>query len=208
MRTLLLALICVGLGFGIAKFQHDQRTGGVKHLLGPSANMEESIKEGTKKTTAGKVEVVNGPDLDFGTMVKGSKRNHKFILKNVGDEEVRVWYMSSTCKCTVGKLDKKTLAPDESTEVDLEWTVEGLLDEFAQTATIGTSAVDQEEIKLTIHGRVGQNYVFDPPSQVISDFLSNAENSTRPSIVSTKPLSKSLRSLGPMRSYRSTFTGA
>ena len=75
----------------------------------------------------------------------------------------------------MGKLKQATLQPDEVTEVELEWIVEGMED-FAQTATIGTSAREQEEVKLTIRGRVGQPLSFDPPALLLGDFLSNDES--------------------------------
>lgn len=176
MRTLLLTLVCIGIGFGIAKIQHDQRIAKIENFLGPAeGEIDAAINAALAKSESGRIEVVNGEDLDFGTMMKGTKRSHTFVFKNVGTANVDVWYKSSTCKCTVGKLDRKTLVPNETVDVALEWLAEGGIDEFAQTATIGSTAPDQEEIKLTIHGKIGRNFVFDPPSHNIGDFLSSQE---------------------------------
>ena len=177
MRTFLLLLVCVGVGYGIATMQFQALTSGTQSILGMEADMESAIRK-AKSTEAkpGKIEVVGGTELDFGTMRLGTKRSHSFVFRNVGESPVDVVYKSSSCKCTVGKLDSKTLNPGEQTQVDLEWLAEGVFNDFAQTATIGTNAPDQEEIKLTIKGKIGQSYVFEPSPMDFRDFLASEEH--------------------------------
>jgi hypothetical protein len=184
MRTLLLTLACIGLGFGLAKYQHHLRHRGEVHVMGAADTGTSDIKnreglqsvikvESAKKT--GKIEVVNGEELDFGMMMAGTKRSHKFVFKNVGQGEARIWFMKSTCKCTVGKFENATLQPGEQTDVELEWKAESQFEEFSQTATIGTNCPNQEEIKLIIRGTIGQAYVFEPPAHNFGDIYSNTE---------------------------------
>jgi hypothetical protein len=171
------------LGFVLAKFQHDQRVSGIKNLMGSAKDIttvaDREALDSAVKTLAtqkvGKIEVVNGADLDFGVMMRGTKRSHKFIFKNVGDGDAKIWFKTSTCKCTVGKFTDATLEPNEETEVELEWKAENSADEFSQTATIGSNCPSQEEIKLSIRGRIGQAYMFDPPSHSHGDIYSNQE---------------------------------
>lgn len=167
----------------MAKFQHDQRVSGIKNLMGSAKDIttvaDREALDSAVKTLAtqkvGKIEVVNGADLDFGVMMRGTKRSHKFIFKNVGDGDAKIWFKTSTCKCTVGKFTDATLEPNEETEVELEWKAENSADEFSQTATIGSNCPSQEEIKLSIRGRIGQAYMFDPPSHSHGDIYSNQE---------------------------------
>jgi hypothetical protein len=201
MRTLILALACLGLGFGLAKYQHSLRHKGQVHVLGIE-NLEVSqasdrsvLKDAIAAASSrkvGHVEVINGKDLDFGLMMAGTKRSHKFIFKNVGQAEAKIWFLKSTCKCTVGKFENATLQPGEQTDVELEWKAESQLDEFAQTATIGTNCPDQEEIKLTIRGRIGQAYVFDPPLANLGDIYSSSETTIPVTIYSLQESSLSL----------------
>lgn len=184
MRSLLLLLSCIALGFGLAKFDHDRRFAGVENLMGSEKGLStqagsDAVRSAVEKLSSqkfGKISVVNGAELDFGMMMKGTKRSHKFIFKNVGQADAKIWFKASTCKCTVGKFTEATLKPDEETEVELEWKAENILDEFSQTATIGSNCPSQEEIKLVIRGRIGQAYTFDPPSQNLGDILSMEEN--------------------------------
>ena len=177
MRTLVLVFVCLGIGYGIAVSQFQKRTANIENIMGTRRDMEAAISEAKASEAApGKIEVVGGTELDFGTMRLGTKRAHSFVFKNVGGTPVEVVYKTSSCKCTVGKKDAKMLNPGEQTTVDLEWLAEGNLADFAQTATIATTAPDQEEIKLTISGKIGQSHVFDPPIADFRDFQSSEEH--------------------------------
>ena len=177
MRTLILVFVCLGVGYGIAVSQFQKRTTDIENVMGTRRDMEAAIVEAkTSELQPGKIEVVGGTELDFGTMRLGTKRAHSFIFRNVGETPVEVVYKTSSCKCTVGKKDAKTLKAGEQTTVDLEWLAEGTQTDFAQTATIATSALDQEEIKLTIKGKIGQAHVFDPPIADFREFQSSEEH--------------------------------
>ena len=172
MRTLILLALCIGIGYGIAIAQFQRRTSDVKNILGSEADMNGAIaKAKVSETKPGKIEVIGGNEFDFGTMMLGTGRSHSFVFRNVGQTPVDVVYKTASCKCTVGKLDAKKLMPGEQTEVELDWVAEGSISDFAQTATISTSAIDQDEIKLTIKGRISQAHVFDPPQIDFREFL-------------------------------------
>lgn len=177
MRTFLLLLVCIGIGYGIAITQFENRTSGTQNIMGMEADVESAVRK-AKSTAAkpGKIDVVGGTELDFGTMRLGTRRSHSFVFRNIGESPVDVVYKSSSCKCTVGKLDSKTLNPGEQTQVDLEWLAEGVFNDFAQTATIGTNAPDQDEIKLTIKGKISQAYGFEPSTIDFRDFLASDEH--------------------------------
>ena len=177
MRTLILIVACIGIGYGIANSQFRSRTTDIKNIMGSELDMAGAIEKAKATVTKpGKIEVIGGTEFDFGTMSRGTKRQYSFVFKNIGEAPVELVNKGSTCKCTVGTLNAKKLEPGEETPVELEWLAEGLMADFAQTATIGTSAFDQEEIKLTVKGKIGQAFVFDPASADFRDFLSGDEN--------------------------------
>lgn len=178
MRILILTLVCIAAGFGIAKYQVEQRTARVASTLGLKADMEATLAEvPVPKEEQGRIEVVGGDTFDFGTMKQGSTRSHKFVFKNVGGNPVQLEFKSSTCKCTVGKFKEAKLEPGEQTDVDLEWHAEKGIKEFSQTATIASDVIGQEEIKLSIHGKIGASFVFDPPDHDFGDCLASQEYS-------------------------------
>ncbi len=119
-----------------------------------------------------KVEVIGSTDFDFGTMKRGTSREHEFTFKNAGDAPLKLVVLDSTCKCTVGSVDDQYIPPGETRPVKLTWKAEGILPEFAQTATIGTTDPRMREVKLTITGRIGMNYVLEPDSLTLGEFSS------------------------------------
>ena len=176
MKTFIFVLVCLGTGFGLASYEFQRKISKITNVLGIGEIGQASEISGLPDAKpSGKIEVVGGNEFDFGTMRKGTKRRHTFVFKNVGEAAVRVAYKSSTCKCTVGTLAANSLLPGEKTDVELEWLAEGALDQFAQTATITSDVVNQEEIKLTITGQIGQAFVFEPAMGDIRDFMANEE---------------------------------
>ena len=144
-----------------------------KEIEQSGATAEEIAKTGViPAALAAKVEVVGGTDFDFGTMKRGTSRSHKFIFRNTGNAPLKLWVQDTTCKCTVGSVDENYIQPGEETPVELTWTADGVLPDFAQTATIGTTDPSQEEVKLTITGRIGTNYVIFPDSLSLDEFSS------------------------------------
>ncbi|MDA9840926.1 DUF1573 domain-containing protein, partial [Rubripirellula sp.] len=101
-----------------------------------------------------KVELIDQPSFDFGLMAPDSEGEHLFRVKNVGTGDLRLRLGASTCKCTLGDLEKESLAPGEETEIKLSWTVKAGLTEFSQSAEIITNDPDSVVIRLAITGEV------------------------------------------------------
>lgn len=173
--ALVLIPLCMGVGVALAYKDVNQWNHGLKHHMAGSPNLDETVaklREGDGGKL-GSVIVEGGDSLQFGTMRRGSVKQHTFVIKNTGETDVEVFFKASSCKCTVGKFERATLKPGETTDVELEWKAEGF-GEFAQTATLGTTIPGKEEIKLTINGQITEAVSFDPPSLELGDFLSNA----------------------------------
>ncbi|MEM7312455.1 MAG: DUF1573 domain-containing protein [Planctomycetota bacterium] len=106
------------------------------------------------KEVAQAIEVLGGEDFDFGVMDRGETRTHSFTLKNNSDKTVTVEVKGTTCKCTVGDLEKSSIGPNETVDVNLEWVAKSSETEFKQTATIVTSHPAKPTILLNVYGKV------------------------------------------------------
>lgn len=170
----ILILLSIGLGYFVARSELNVRNAEVSNLIGGSEDILADVKKIPKDETfqVRRVEVVDGPELKFGAMRSGETKHHTFVLKNTGEAPVDVWFMSSTCKCTVGKLDRTTLQPGGTTEVEMTWDAKGV-GTFSQSATIGTSIPYQEEIQLTISGHIAEVLMLEPKTLDMGDFLTN-----------------------------------
>ncbi|MAI35875.1 MAG: hypothetical protein CBE00_14175 [Planctomycetaceae bacterium TMED240] len=102
-----------------------------------------------------KVNMLTSQVHDFGMMKPGDEGEHIFRIENVGTDNLLLRLGATTCKCTLGDLERESLAPGESTEVKLSWTVkDGGEPEFTQSAQILTNDPDKVAISLEITGRV------------------------------------------------------
>ncbi len=186
MRTFFIAFILSILGGGVGYWRAKAEQYRVGDVIGENLDLaslaaasrevertNERLTESTGVVSADsipKVEVIEGTELDFGTMRIGTERSHHFRLKNAGQAPLELSVLGSTCKCTIGSLEKSSLLPGEETQVKLTWKAEGVLREFAQTAKIGTNDPRQTEVLLTIRGKIGRTYVVEPEELNFGDF--------------------------------------
>jgi hypothetical protein len=124
-------------------------------------NVMQKLKEYHSDSTAS-VELQSDPTFDFGVMGPGSNGSHEFVIKNVGNDALKLTLGASTCKCTLGSLKNDELAPGESTSVELEWTISGDKSTFEQSAELRTNDPFQPAILLTVTGLVIREIEFDP----------------------------------------------
>src|SRR5579875_857351 len=54
---------------------------------------------------------------DFGSVPQGPSIAHSFTIKNVGQADLVIGQVQSTCGCTIAALAKKRLRPGESTQI-------------------------------------------------------------------------------------------
>ncbi|KAA5539303.1 DUF1573 domain-containing protein [Roseiconus nitratireducens] len=117
-------------------------------------------------------ELLTEKTYDFGALEPGAKGKHEFIIKNSGKEPLRLEVGASTCKCTLGSLNKNVLAPGESTPITLEWTVGNDVKIFEQSAEIRTNDPIRPAIRLTVNGLVISDIEFQPKKVTFGEVLS------------------------------------
>jgi hypothetical protein len=140
-------------------------------LTRPSANVLSPVPP----EKAPKVEVVGTASHNFGTMKRQTKKSHTFVLKNVGQQTLDLKVGGSTCKCTIGTLDKSKLNPGEETGVTLEWSAEVAAREFAQSAEIMTNDPEKPVVKLSVDGIIVDNIVFASETLDFGNFSTNEQ---------------------------------
>ena len=180
MRTLLIAILLGLTGSGLGYWQIlDKYKEAKETFVDPKERIRQQlaakgveVPEVIPAGSAPKVEVIGGTTHNFGTMMFRSSRTHKFIFKNVGKAPLSLEVIYSSCKCTIGELEKSILQPDEQAGVELTWTAESMLSEFTQTATIRTNDPDQQEVKLSIVGHIGESIFVNPPTIIGGDVSS------------------------------------
>lgn len=160
-KLLLFLVLAMAMGTAVAWAINYKRFAGRDARFGPFTidgavspdNVLDHITKNLPKEMP-RVEVVGDSTHDFGIMAPGSEGEHTFVVKNVGQEDLRLRLGASTCKCTLGELDREALAPGEQTEVKLSWTVKPGENEFNQSAEVLTNDPRRVAIKFAITGKV------------------------------------------------------
>lgn len=192
LRLLGTVVICVLLGSALGWVQHrmsldgyNERFTSSRASLGSTATIQNTealpetpVAETIVKAPATgvpKIEVQGGTTFDFGSMAQGSTKKHTFMVKNIGTAPLSLEVGESTCRCTIGSLEKSSLEPGEETGIKLEWTASGVLNEFGQTANIKTNDPDHTNLALNIRGLVAKTMVFDPADLNLGDISATSE---------------------------------
>ena len=156
MKTSLFAIVglVLGIGAGVSNALVEFSGSGAD-AQGVRPHTETTKGGQAGKTVAAQLEIVDGPEFDFGTMDQGETLTHAFVFKNTGDGPMTLRAGETTCgKCTVSSIEHGEVAPGEEVDVTLEWVARNYDAEFRQSATIYTNDPSQETVTLSVHGRV------------------------------------------------------
>lgn len=73
---------------------------------------------------------------DLGSVRVGTTSSHKFLIKNIGDTEVIIREIVTSCDCTKAIPQKIRIAPKETISIDVESLSGDELGEFLRTAEV------------------------------------------------------------------------
>lgn len=94
-------------------------------------------------------------EFDFGTRPRFSKGSHKFVVTNNGEAELKLKTGRTTCQCTIGELGQDTVAPGESTTIELSWEIKQAGPGFRHSAQIHTNDPANPTQTLSVKGNIG-----------------------------------------------------
>lgn len=79
------------------------------------------------------------PEVDLGNMYSGEKKKGKIILKNIGNDTLRIFSVQPQCGCTTVKQPKGFLLPGQSDDVELEFNSTGYRGKVEKHVSINTN---------------------------------------------------------------------
>jgi hypothetical protein len=65
---------------------------------------------------------IDKTEIDMGSMCGGEKKEGKIIIKNIGNDTLRIFHVGTSCECTTVKSPKTFLLPGQSDDVEFEFT--------------------------------------------------------------------------------------
>lgn len=113
---------------------------------------ETSKKSDATATKAPRLSVVE-PVKEFGTVPRGDKLDWTFIVKNMGDADLKIIAARPSCGCTVADFDK-VIRPGQSGKVTAHVDTANFAGPIAKVVTLDTNDPSTPSAQLTIHAIV------------------------------------------------------
>lgn len=180
-RILITVVVASLIGAALGTLQFSVATSGyTEHFEGTDTTAAEQLGEFNSTESAGtpKIEVDGGTSYDFGSMLHGETMSREFVVRNIGTGPLVLEKAGSTCKCTVGNMNKNVLQPNEETVVTLTWTAQSIVPMFGQSATFKTNDPAMAEVKFSVSGQIASSFVLEPSQLALGD-LPVTESSER-----------------------------
>jgi antitoxin (DNA-binding transcriptional repressor) of toxin-antitoxin stability system len=108
-----------------------------------------------------------GEEHDFGVMEYDVTLRRAFTLKNAGDYPLVIAKADSSCTCTLANIAEDAIGPDQTAQVELEWTARWSPtagNRFRHWAKLQTNDPDRPLVTLTVQGDLTAPIVAAPPT--------------------------------------------
>jgi hypothetical protein len=93
---------------------------------------------------------LNKSEIDLGTIYSGMKKQGKIVLRNIGNDTLRIYTVQPSCGCTTAKQPKSILLPSESDVVEVEFNSSGYHGKVAKHVSIITNDPLSQNVSVTL----------------------------------------------------------
>lgn len=85
---------------------------------------------------------VDPPEQSFGRVAQGTLVKAQFRLINAGSTSIQLQEVKPSCSCSVVSLERRTLAPNETTAVEVSFNTAGKVGRQRKSFTVLSSATN------------------------------------------------------------------
>ncbi len=97
---------------------------------------------------------IDNPEVNLGSMYGGEKKKGKIILKNIGNDTLRIFSVQPGCGCTTVKQLKGFLLPGQSGDVELEFNSFGYRGKVEKQVFINTNDPTSQFVTVKLIAKV------------------------------------------------------
>lgn len=90
---------------------------------------------------------------DFGTFPANKKQSSIFIIKNTGDEDLKITKIRKTCGCSATKLSKDIIPPGQSATLIADIKENSIAGPFSKNIYVESNAKNSRFLRLTLSGK-------------------------------------------------------
>lgn len=99
---------------------------------------------------------------DFGNVTEGDSLKHTFKVKNAGTAPLEITRVRTSCGCTAAVTKEKTVAPGQTTEIEVTFNTRGRMGPNRKTITIQTNDPENANAKVEIKAMIERLLAFEP----------------------------------------------
>ena len=107
--------------------------------------------------------VLAPPDYDFGKLAPNVIVTHRYTATNTGDTPLTIAKLTAGCGCTSTVVGKHTLAPGESTELEVTFHAAGSLGRVRKSVTVSSDDPDHPDQLLVFQAEVQADVLLANP---------------------------------------------
>ena len=115
---------------------------------------------------------------DFRKVFIGENVQHKYKFKNIGQGELIINSVKSSCGCTAALVSKKNLLTNEAGEVEVKFNPGFYVGRVSKSVTVNSNDPENPKFKLTITGEVAEEITLNP-KRVIFGMIKKGEKCSR-----------------------------
>lgn len=101
---------------------------------------------------------------DFGSVARGAKAEHEFVLKNIYLEDIHIASVRSSCGCTTPRITKQWLKTYEAGAIVAHYNTGSFLGRKGATLTVTIDKPFYAQVQLHVTGDIRGDVVFTPGS--------------------------------------------
>ncbi len=88
-------------------------------------------------------------EYDFKKLIQGEKASYTFKFENIGDANLIIEDIRTSCGCTVPEYTEKPIAPNKSGDIKITFNTTGKLGKQHKTITILSNTGEPYELLIT-----------------------------------------------------------
>ncbi|MCB9849967.1 MAG: DUF1573 domain-containing protein [Phycisphaerales bacterium] len=105
---------------------------------------------------------VDEPRHDFGTVWATEALQHAFVIRNAGDEPLRIIRVKPSCGCTVAGEYPETIDPGKTGSFPFQLNAKHINGKFTKSVTVTTNDTKNSQIYLSLSGEVRKFIDIEP----------------------------------------------
>jgi hypothetical protein len=99
---------------------------------------------------------------NFGRITEGSVVQHAFQIQNIGDEDLVIGRVLSSCGCTIGKSNTNTIKPGAVSTIDVKFNSAGFVGDSKKAIRLYTNDLQQPMVPLYLLGTIQPELLIEP----------------------------------------------